>query len=721
MIDRVVLLVRIAIRNLLASPINLLIGGLILLGTMIFVLLGGMLDSLNQAMQRSVVGSLAGHLQIYSAASKDELALFGQMGNFPDLPAINDFPKIQDALSKVDNVKVVVPMGISAALITSGNIVDTTLEKLRNLYKARDGQAVLPPNAVAPRGFDPKLEGVPKEELERRIASEISHVRQIIKVLRGDVEKAMADMISAKSVEPRNVEALARVETEAFWADFEREPYANLEFLENRIAPIVTDTSLVFLRYVGTDLDKFQKSFDRMRVVKGTPVPQGQRGFLIADLMHEDQMKLKTARRLDKLKDARANGRLIATDDELKRFVKENRHQTRELVLQLDGIKTAALVTSLQGALGSKETGIDVLLSQLLDTTDENFDTRYQQFYELVVPQVQLYRVKVGDMLTIKAFTKSGYIQNVNVKVYGTFAFTGLEKSPLAGATSLMDLMSFRELFGYLTSDKAEELKEIQRDTGAKTVSRENAEAELFGEGADEVIAEATPGIIDPDAALAGTGRKLREEDLIRRVYTQQQLDDGVVLHAAVMLEDPGKLDETIAKIQQAAKDQNLGIQVVSWQKASGLLGQIINVFRALLFVAVGIIFIAAMLIMYLSVLMATLQRTQMFGTMRAIGAQRGMILSMVLIESLVLGVIFGGLGMVAGSGVLALIASKGIAAPNDVMYFFFSGPRLIPQLSTWPLVVAMVIILVVTIGSTLLPALMAMRVSPLRAMQADE
>ncbi len=95
MIARVVLLVRIAVRNLLASPINLLIGGLILLGTMIFVLLGGMLDSLNQSMQRSVVGSLAGHLQIYSAASKDELALFGQMGNFPDLPAINDFPKIQ--------------------------------------------------------------------------------------------------------------------------------------------------------------------------------------------------------------------------------------------------------------------------------------------------------------------------------------------------------------------------------------------------------------------------------------------------------------------------------------------------------------------------------------------------------------------------------------------------------------------------------------------------
>lgn len=709
MIARVVLLVRIAVRNLLASPINLLIGGLILLGTLIFVLLGGLLDSLNQSMQRSVVGSLAGHAQIYSAASKDELALFGQMGNFPDLPAINDFPKIQETLGKVENVKTVVPMGISAAIITSGNIVDATLEKLRNLYKARDGQ----------RG-DPALEGVPKEELEARIASEVAHMRQIIKVLRGDVEKAMADMISAKSVEPRNVEALARVEQDAFWADFEQDPYGNLEFLENRIAPIVTDTSLVFLRYVGTDLDKFQKSFDRMRIVKGAPVPQGQRGFLIADLMHEDQMKLKTARRLDKLKDARANGRLIALDDELKRFVKENTHQTRELVLQLDALKAAKLAKTLQEALGSKEESLEKLLGELLATTDENFDQRYQQFYELVVPQVQLYRVKVGDMLTIKAFTKSGYVQNVNVKVYGTFAFTGLEKSPLAGATSLMDLMSFRELFGYLTSDKAEELKEIQKSTGAKTISRETAEDELFGEGA-EVVAEATPGIIDPDAALAGTGRKLREEDLIRRVYTQQQLDEGVVLHAAVMLNDPSRLDETLERMQAAAKDANLGIQVVSWQKASGLLGQIINVFRALLFVAVGIIFIAAMLIMYLSVLMATLQRTQMFGTMRAIGAQRGMILAMVLIESLVLGLIFGGIGMVAGSGVLTAIATQGIAAPNDVMYFFFSGPRLIPQVSTWPLVVALVIILVVTVGSTLLPALMAMRVSPLRAMQADE
>lgn len=709
MISRVALLLRIAFRNLLASPINLLIGGLIFFGTLVFVLLGGLLDSLNQSMARSVVGSLAGHVQVYSAASKDELSIYGQMGNDPDLAAITDFPKLQQALLGVENVKMVVPMGISGAIVTSGNIVDTTLEGLRDLYKAREGQ-----------GGVEALAALPREELARRIDGQREHVRQIIRVLKGDAEKAQADMMQASAVDPEQLEALRRLEEEDFWAGFEADPWGHLEFLENRIAPIVTDTSIVFLRYVGTDLDKFQQSFDRMRVVKGGPVPKGQRGFLIADLIHEEQMKLKTARRLDKISDALALERTIATDDELKRFVKENRTQTREIVLQLDGPTTAALVKDLQAALESETAGLDALLTELLSTDDANFAERYRLFYELVVPRVRLYRVNVGDTLTIKAFTRAGYIQNVNVRVYGTFAFTGLEKSPLAGSTSLMDMMSFRDLYGYLTSDRAEELKEIQQETGAKTVSRENAEAELFGEGA-EVVAEATAGIIDPDTAVTGAGRKLREEDLVRRVYTQQELDDGVVLNAAIMLEDPDRLSETLEQLQRAVDAQGLKVKLVSWQKASGILGQLITVFRALLFTAVAIIFFIAMVIINNAMMMATIQRTQMIGTMRAIGAQRTLVLSMVLLESVVLGVLFGGLGMAAGSGLLAAIASKGIAAPNDVMYFFFSGPRLIPVVTAGPLVIALAIILFVTIASTLFPAMMATRISPLRAMQADE
>jgi ABC-type antimicrobial peptide transport system permease subunit len=136
---------------------------------------------------------------------------------------------------------------------------------------------------------------------------------------------------------------------------------------------------------------------------------------------------------------------------------------------------------------------------------------------------------------------------------------------------------------------------------------------------------------------------------------------------------------------------------------------------------AVAFIFGVAMVIINNAMMMATLQRTQVIGTMRAIGAQRTLVLSMVLVESVVLGLVFGGLGMVCGSALMAFLHSHGIAAPNDVAYFFFSGPRLLPELSSSNLVVALVIILLVTLASTMLPAVIATRVSPLRAMQADE
>lgn len=706
--SRFAMLIQIAWRNLLASPVNLIIGGLILAGTFLFVVVGGLLDSLNDSMARSVIGSVAGHIQIYSSKSKDELSLFGGMGGDPDLSAVTEFPRIKEAVEQVENVKEVVPMGSSGALITAGNIVDVTLERLRNLYKARDGQL-----------DDPRLKGLSREELDTRITSTRRHVRQMIKVLEADQKKAVA-ILKDQAIDADVVASLTKVAQDAFWDDFDKDAMGSLEFLENKIAPQVTDAQLMFLRYLGTDLDRFQNSFDRMQIVDGTPVPKGQRGFLVAKLFYEDQMKLKNARRLDKLRDAKANGRLIANDDELKRFVKENRSQTRDIVLQMDDLKTAEATKKLQAFLSSTEPDLTTLLSTFFDTTDENLEARHQYFYKELAPMVELYKVRVGDTLTIKAFTRGGAIQAVNVRVYGTFSFTGLEKSPLAGNTSLMDLMSFRDLYGYLTADKAEELKQLQRDTGAKAVSRESAEDALFGEG-NTIVAEATAGIIDEEKSFTGVGRRLREDDLVKRVYTDSEINGGVILNAAVMVKDPTKLTETIEAINRVSEEKKLFIKAVSWQQASGILGQIITFFRGVLFLAVLFIFGIAMVIINNAMMMATMQRTQTIGTMRAIGAQRSLILTMVLTESVVLGVLFGGVGILLGSGVMAWLHERGIPAPNDVAYFFFSGPKLLPQLSSGNLVVALIIILLVTLISTLFPAMIATRVSPLRAMQSDE
>ncbi len=57
MLSNFVVLVQIAFRNLFTSWVNLIIGGLILVGTLFVVVGGAMLDSLDSAMSRSIIGS----------------------------------------------------------------------------------------------------------------------------------------------------------------------------------------------------------------------------------------------------------------------------------------------------------------------------------------------------------------------------------------------------------------------------------------------------------------------------------------------------------------------------------------------------------------------------------------------------------------------------------------------------------------------------------------
>src|SRR5205085_1636570 len=129
---------------------------------------------------------------------------------------------------------------------------------------------------------------------------------------------------------------------------------------------------------VGTDPETFAKGFDRFRIIDGKSIPPGKRGFLFSKFVYEEQVKLKTALRLDKIKKARENrGSTIAADPELQRWVKENATQVKELLLQLDGRELAAFRAKLQKKLGSGEADVGKLLSAFLQTDDANFADRY--------------------------------------------------------------------------------------------------------------------------------------------------------------------------------------------------------------------------------------------------------------------------------------------------------------------------------------------------------
>jgi ABC-type lipoprotein release transport system permease subunit len=708
---------QIAFRNLFASRLKtIIVGGIIFFGGLLVVAGNSLLDSVVASMSRSVIGSVAGHIQVYNAKSKDTLEVMGRMmmGD-PDLSQLDDFAKVRASLLKVENVKSVVPMGISGALVTSGNTIDLALEKLRNAVNARR---------------DAKTDGE-RAQAELQVASEKGHVRQIVSVLQGDLKNAKA-VLDARTIDPADVAAVNRAASDAFWRDFDKQPFEALEFLENRIASQAADADLLFLNYIGTDFQAFQKSFDRMKIVEGTMVPAGKRGFLFAKHVYEEQLKLKAARRLDQIKEGTENeGETIATDPDLKRMVRENVSQVREILLQLDAVKTVDFRAKLQRELTSQETDVGKLLAAFFQTDDHNFRGRYDFFYQELAPSLELYRVRIGDVLTIKAFTRSGYVQSVNVPVYGTFEFQGLEKSTLAGALNLMDMVSFRELYGFMSGEKLAEIQALQKAAGAHDVSRENAEAELFGSKPAEAPADkaprrieatTTPGLAPVMHDLGESlGGKLQREEARSRVFPSDEVERGVVLNAAVILKNPKKIKETILAIEAQGKQDGLTLKAIDWQAAAGLIGQFVNVIRIVLYVAILIIFLIALVIINNALVMATLERVKEIGTLRAIGAQRRFILAMLVVESIVVGFIFGGLG--AGLGVLlvTVVGKIGIPAKSDVWFVFFSGPRLYPFIGTSNIVAAFAIVLLVSAFSSFYPAWIAMRVTPRQAMQEEE
>lgn len=688
------LLIRIAFRNLSASFLNIVIGLIIFAGTLFFVVGGSMIASIDQSMSRSIIGSMAGNAQVYSAASADAPALFDNW-NLPDLAPIPDFSKVKAALLTDPDIASVVPMGVGVATVASGNTADQALERLRKAYSSR------------PRA--------PKAE----IASLKAHVRQIVTVIQGDYAK-LSVVADAGAVDAQSLKDLHRAASDAFWAGFDADPFGHLEFLENRIASLIPDADMIYLHYAGTDLESFSRSFDRMQIVDGTAVPTGRRGMLLSKFVYESQFKLKTAHRLDDIHDALTiQGRHIAGDPELQDWVKQNRLETRAILLQFDPISARKAADILRAATGSRATDLPTLLSQFFDTDDANFAARYKVFYGQLAPLLELYRLKPGETLTIEAYTKSGFQEEVNVKVYGTFEFKGLEKSDLAGALSLMDLMSFRDLYGYVTPEKMAETKRIEAEAGAAAPPRADAEAALFGGGSE--VAVATPVPIDDKAELSGLVGRAESRAADDRVYSPAEIDKGVVLEAAVVLKDPARLPQAMKDIRAISDGRKLGLKVVDWQKAAGNIGQFVLVANLILFVATAIIFVVALVIINNAVVMATLQRVREIGTLRAIGAQKGFVLAMVLTETVVLGLVFGAAGALAGAGLVGLAHHVGIPASNTYLYFFFSGPRLYPELSVGSLVGAFFVVLIVTCASALYPAFMATRVSPIQAMASED
>lgn len=733
-LDTLALTARLAWRNVrLQRGKSLLVGGIFLFGALMVVLSNALVDAMDKGMTRSITQSLAGHLQIYDADAKDKLALYGdQFAGTPDFGQIAQFHETAQIIRAIPGVRAVVPLGAQIAMVARGNEMDRRLSQLRNLV---DPQAK--PTAAEQAAVPEGAEALPYR---------IEQVRYLIELLADDL--ALAGALIDESEEAREQQrSVQRAQTDAFWQEFQADPLPALEFLENKIAPLDAESGFIGMWFMGTDPAAFAEAFPRFEIVLGEPLPQGQRGFLFNHGFYEEAVKNPIARELDHLMRAAEQGQLMADDAELRARARRAQDQYRRIQFQLDPQGTAQLTAGLQTLLGAQEPALkseadlSKLLQAFLQIDDNNIKTRHAWFYEHIAPLIELYAIPVGQTITVQSFTKAGYPRALNLKVYGTFQFSGLERSTISKVHNLIDMISFRDLYGDTTPEKTAELAALREAVGARDVTAEEAEDALFGEAADPELPD--PTLADAPAQVEGDpGDRPASEDDLQGVladlaaldlsaaaritadhYDPQIIEQGLALNAAIILEDerPENIAAKKQEIQAALDAAGQRIQVVDWQEAAGLIGQLVLVVRVILAIVFLILAVVSLVIINNSMVMATLERLKEVGTMRAIGAPRRFVTQLLMGETLVLSLVAGGLGALLGGVIVLWLGATGIASRNEFMTFLFSGSHLRPELSIPQMLFAIGLVVVVGVLSTFYPARLAARVNPAQAMGAGD
>ena len=722
------MLLRLALRNLRLHWVRTLIVGLLLtLGTMLVVVGQGGIEAIKAGMQRSVVETLSGHIQVYSGGAKDDLELYQSAAlAAPDLGEIEDFAALKKVATSLPEVRSIVPMGLGRSVVWGDSPIETKLEELRNALR---------------------------ENKTDRVPALVAHIKQILKSMNGDLDKLAAVATDTKETAQQRAD-LAKANSTELWATFETAPLDVLEFLENRISPLGVQSGFYFFNYVGTDPQAFANNFGLFRMQSGEMIPPGQRGFMFNSNYYEKFVKHRTARRLDEIKEQRElTGAKIAFSEDLQRMVDHNRSQVTQITEQLDPQQSAEVKALLQKELASQEDDLGKLVSAFLNVTDDNFDHRYEVFYKEIAPRIRLYAYMVGDEIALYGQTKSGYPRAVNVKVWGVFRYEGLEKSGLAGIYNVMDLMSFRDLQGMSELVSPEEIAAMKKASGIEAPSRDTAEDALFGEG--EVVEEMDNKPIGDVMGTSLSGIRKAAEDAQNATFTQAQLEQGPVVNAAIFLkEDVPLTNERIEVVQHKlesllndnpevwkqpvpaaespkqgdsesvieAKTHPKAARVVPWTEAQGpLVAGLSSGITIFFYGLVSLIFFVAFIIILNSLLMSTMERVKEIGTIRAMGAQRGFVLRMFAIEGAAMAVLFGAIGIGLGALTLVLLGNTGIKASSEILFFVFGGRELRPTLDGGHLAIAFIIITAVTLISTLVPAIVASRIPPIAAMQAKE
>jgi len=314
-------------------------------------------------------------------------------------------------------------------------------------------------------------------------------------------------------------------------------------------------------------------------------------------------------------------------------------------------------------------------------------------------------QLPVKDHLVLLGFSTSGTENDIRLPVKGIVRFKSL--NDVWAGISFMDIESYRECFGYISAaNKAVELSET-------------TQAAFAAENLDDIFADAD---VVEELELKTTQYDLAAmQQQTQRTIVAVDLDQGAYNLVAVKLKPGVLLTEGENRLRQAVQEAGVGVKVLTWKQATGMVAQFATITQGALSVFVLFIFFVAIIVIMNTLSMAALERTSEIGMMRAVGARKSFVSGMFLAETTLLSMIFGGMGILIG-----MLTAWGLArlnipvASNEILSLLFGGDTFHPVVRGMGVVSWIIELAVVTLLAVVYPIMIARKITPLEAISRD-
>jgi len=335
--------------------------------------------------------------------------------------------------------------------------------------------------------------------------------------------------------------------------------------------------------------------------------------------------------------------------------------------------------------------------------------------------------LEVGDSVVLSGLGPAGFrIREVPIR--GIFRF----RQEVEGLSQInfIDVQSLRALLGMVVaSARAMELgaeetalllagtswdAEARDPEAGDAAARDPAplEDDLFG-GPMVEAAQSEEMTMTEDSLLGILGERTEGS------YTAA-IDSGAWNFLLLKLEDEGQVRPVIDELNRWFAAQEIEAQAVDWKAASGGFGSLADTLQVVFNVLILIIAVVAVIIIMNTLVISVIERTTEIGTMRALGAQKGMVRWMFILETSSISLVFGLLGIALGAGIIGILNLTGIAAPNPFFEILFGGKILHPLLPLSAVLYALAVIAGIGVVASLYPVAIALRIQPVRAIQTE-